>query len=201
MLQSSGQISMSQINTELGRASNGQISLNVYSASGTAVVQVGSGTVNINQCSASRPNTSAPTSINEWYSYDHSASCGGGGEIYPCTVNSGISYVGGGTSTIIHQSNTLVTYNGNSSYWFSTQAAAQNAHNFGGASFNPCGLFNNAGLSVLPSGTEIQIGHILINLSAPSTYRKCGFCLYYTTGGSYILALDASGQVIEKVLI
>ena len=197
MLQPSGQISMSQINTELGRASNGQISLNVYSASGTAVVQVGSGTVNINQCSASRPNTSAPTSINEWYSYDHNASCGGG-EIYPCTVNSGI---GGGTSTIIYQSNTLVTYNGNSSYWFSTQAAAQNAHNFGGASFNPCGLFNNAGLSVLPSGTEIQIGHILINLSAPSTYRKCGFCLYYTTGGSYILALDASGQVIEKVLI
>ena len=200
MLQSSGQISMSQINTELGRASNGQISLNVYSAGGVAVVQVGSGTVNINQCSASRPNTSAPTSMNEWYSYDHSASCGGG-EIYPCTVNSGISYIGEGTPTIIHQSSTLVTYNGNSSYWFSTQAAAQNAHNFGGASFNPCGLFNNAGLSVLPSGTEIQIGHILINLSAPSTYRKCGFCLYYTTGGSYILALDASGQVIEKITI
>lgn len=75
-LQTSGLISMAQINQELGRSSTGQISLNVYSSNGVAVVQVGTGTVNINQCSTLRPNTTAPTSITEWYGYNHTAICG-----------------------------------------------------------------------------------------------------------------------------
>jgi len=200
MLQSSGQISMSQINTELGRASNGQISLNVYSASGTAVVQTGGTTVNINQCSALRPDTSAPTSMNEWYSYDHSASCGGG-ELYPCNVNSGITTTGNGTSLIIHQSNYLITYNGVSSYWFLTEAAARYADANGGATFNPIHHYDGSGNTTLPFGTQPQIGHFIINLDGSPSWRKCGFCLYYTGSQKYVLALDASGMIIEKILI
>lgn len=63
-LPSSGQISMSQINTELGRASNSQISLDTAENGGYA-------TINTN--STSRPNASNPAAMSEWYSYNHSA--------------------------------------------------------------------------------------------------------------------------------
>lgn len=63
-LQSSGQISFADINTELGRSSIAQIGINEAEA-GTYDV--------INPNSSSRPNGSTPNAINEWYSYDHSA--------------------------------------------------------------------------------------------------------------------------------
>jgi hypothetical protein len=61
-LQSSGAISLSQINTELGRSSTATISIDsaengTYSA--------------INITSPSRPNGSRPNSFSEWYSYNH----------------------------------------------------------------------------------------------------------------------------------
>jgi hypothetical protein len=64
-LPSSGQISTSQINTELGRASNSQISLDTAENGGYA-------TINTN--SSSRPNSANPAAMSEWYSYNHSAS-------------------------------------------------------------------------------------------------------------------------------
>lgn len=74
-LQASGTISLMQVNQELGRGAFSTISLNVFNAGGADVVQTGTGNVTINQCSPSRPNGSAPTSMNEWYSYNHNASC------------------------------------------------------------------------------------------------------------------------------
>lgn len=63
-VQSSGTISMADINIELGRASNAMISLNdaengVYET--------------INTDSSSRPSSTNPASMSEWYSYDHNA--------------------------------------------------------------------------------------------------------------------------------
>lgn len=69
-LPSSGQISMSQINTELGRSSTAQISLD-------AAENGAYGGINVN--SASRPNSSNPAAMSEWYGYNHNASGGGGG--------------------------------------------------------------------------------------------------------------------------
>lgn len=72
-LPSSGEIKMSQINTELGRASNLQISLNSAEDGGYAA---------INQCSTSHPNPNNPSSMSEWYGYNHTASCTGLPTIY-----------------------------------------------------------------------------------------------------------------------
>jgi hypothetical protein len=75
-LQASGAISLMQVNQELGRGAFSTISLNVFNTGGVDVVQTGTGNVTINQCSPSRPNGTAPTSMSEWYNYDHNASCG-----------------------------------------------------------------------------------------------------------------------------
>jgi len=64
-LQSSGQISMSQINTELGRSSTATISLDTAENGGYA-------TINTN--SSSRPSSGNPAAMSEWYSYNHNAS-------------------------------------------------------------------------------------------------------------------------------
>ena len=65
-LPSSGQISMSQINTELGRTSTAEISLDTAENGGYAT---------INTCSPSYPSSGNPASMSEWYSYNHAATC------------------------------------------------------------------------------------------------------------------------------
>lgn len=63
-LPSSGQISMSQINTELNRSSTAQISLDAAENGDYGA---------INQNSTSRPSASNPAAMSEWYGYNHSA--------------------------------------------------------------------------------------------------------------------------------
>lgn len=66
-LQSSGAISLGDINVELGRSAN------TYIEAKSAVRGV-YGTINTN--SEKYPNDSAPCSMSEWYSYDHTATAG-----------------------------------------------------------------------------------------------------------------------------
>mgnify|MGYP001142068748 CR=1 FL=1 len=61
---SRGQLAMSQINSELGRGSTSQISLD-------AAENGSYGAINTN--SDFRPNSSNPAAISEWYSYNHRA--------------------------------------------------------------------------------------------------------------------------------
>lgn len=72
-LPTTGEIKMSQINTELGRASNATIALDSAERNGYAP---------INQCSPSRPSGANPASMSEWRGYNHSASCSGLPTIY-----------------------------------------------------------------------------------------------------------------------
>lgn len=64
-LAASGQISISQINTELGRTST---------TANTSLTQCSDGTngkINTANATADRPNTTAPHSMSEFYSYNH----------------------------------------------------------------------------------------------------------------------------------
>jgi len=63
-LPSSGQISFSDVNTELGRGSTDEMSLS--DAEGGVYAP-------INQNSTDKPDGIAPNSISEWYGYDHNA--------------------------------------------------------------------------------------------------------------------------------
>jgi len=66
-LPSSGEISFSDINTELGQSSDAELSID-------DAAQGNVSTINTN--SANTPDSSTPHSISEWYGYDHSATAG-----------------------------------------------------------------------------------------------------------------------------
>lgn len=81
-LPSSGQISMSQINTELGRSATALISLNTAESGGYGA---------INQCSPSRPDGFTPDTMDEWHGYNHTINCCGGS---PCYAHTGWLFAG-----------------------------------------------------------------------------------------------------------
>lgn len=64
-LPSTGSLSMSQINTELGRSATATISLDTAENGGYAT---------INEASCKRPDAANPARISEWRGYDHNAS-------------------------------------------------------------------------------------------------------------------------------
>lgn len=72
-----GEISMSQINVELGRSATALIGLD--DAENGAY-----GAINTN--SAARPDAANPASMSEWYGYNHTA-----GPAFSCTFNAGTS--------------------------------------------------------------------------------------------------------------
>lgn len=81
-LQGSGSISMSQINTELGRSSTASISLDTAENGGYGAIQ---------QCQRPYPLAANSAKMSEWFGYNHSAtcsvSCGGGYSTYYTPVN------------------------------------------------------------------------------------------------------------------
>lgn len=126
-LPSSGSISMSQINTELGRSSTASISLDTAENSGYG---------NIKQCSPPYPSQGNPARMSEWYGYNHNVSCvvscGGGFQTYETTTqcseyNGREVLLGGNTSGTVsvgwtlslgsgwglNQLRVYVVYNGN----------------------------------------------------------------------------------------
>lgn len=127
------QVSMSQINTELGRSATATISLNTAENGGYGT---------INTCSQYYPLAADPATLNEWHGYNHSAACltaytmyyygtgdglyGGTDATQACAATNTFT-VYGSTSTI--QAGTRLYYNSNGTsevegsnntiyYWF-----------------------------------------------------------------------------------
>jgi len=201
-LQASGTISLMQVNQELGRGAFSTISLNVFNAGGADVVQTGTGNVTINQCSPSRPNGSAPTSMNEWYSYNHNASCG---DPYPCSENSGIVVVGtGGNSNILWD---------NAGKPFDTyQQAYDSAINGVGGVFNFYGIWypNGTASPDWPNDTVWINGYIVRNLfpnydTDPRLMgKRCGYVYQRIGTSSFVFkihALDRVGKIIATTTV
>lgn len=63
-LPSSGELSLGDINEELGRSRTSEISLNTAENGGYVAINVDS---------VSRPSSTNPATVSEWYSYNHSA--------------------------------------------------------------------------------------------------------------------------------
>jgi hypothetical protein len=78
----SGSISMSQINTELGRSSTASISLDTAENGGYGGIQ---------NCSPPYPSSGNPARMSEWFGYNHNVSCavscGGGFNTYATQVD------------------------------------------------------------------------------------------------------------------
>ena len=115
-LQSSGQIKMSELNTEFGVAAERELSLKEAS-DGTVA------TINTANASTDRPDGTAPHAISEFYSYDHSASS---------VTNSDYHWVGDGVNDTLrftNHSSTLFGSNDDFSYsgWFRVDETSNQA--------------------------------------------------------------------------
>ena len=127
-LQSSGQIKMSELNTEFGLAAERQLSLKDAS-DGTVA------TINTNNASSDRPDGTAPHAISEFYSYDHSAAAAYSNTRYYQNDGTG-DYINCTTSTSPFSINT--TQDLSFSIWVRNTGSLQNQllWNFGNTNAN-----------------------------------------------------------------
>ncbi len=155
-LQGSGIIRASQINAELGRSSSAAISLDTAENGGY---------VTINSCSPSRPNSSNPASMSEWYSYNHAFAC--------CNAPS-ISSVNAGTNSLTVNFSTSncsavhLEYSTNGSSW-TTQTT---------------GCSSPQTISGLASGTS-YIVRMRITCTSTGGYSSYSNAVTMSTGASY----------------
>lgn len=191
-LQSSGPLKMSEINTELGRTSTAQISIDDAESGVYAT---------INTASASYPNGARPAAVSEWYSYDHTASSSG----FFTLINSGQSssaaacgLTGPDSLTLYHGTSgvyecpslgrTLYTdsaqtspFDGQNLYWYSPSC---------GKSY----LITSSGF-LEGVFTCVESGNISTD-SSPEAPESCGFemtILVYKSGSS---AVPVAGETL-----
>lgn len=152
-------ISMSQINTELGRASNATISLNTAEDGGY---------VAINQCSTYKPSATNPATLNEWHGYDHSTSC-----VIPCgTTQSNLEPIGCEVPTV-----KTVDLGGLTSGLVSIPWTFSLGSGF---------VYNSAAISVQYNGTTVaSTGTVEVTTSTPTvsgtlTFTATGAVNFYT---------------------
>ena len=125
-LQSSGQIKMSELNTELNRGATDEFSISL-------AVEGGYEAINTN--STNKPNDSAPHAISEWYSYDHNAAAAYSNTRYYQNDGTG-DYINCTTSTSPFSINT--TQDLSFSIWVRNTGSLQNQllWNFGNTNSN-----------------------------------------------------------------
>jgi hypothetical protein len=150
-LPSSGTLTMNAINSELGRSSNSQISLDTAENGGYGA---------INQNSRSRPNASNPAAMSEWYGYNHRAT--GGVRLVPLPE---VGYAGNASTSLFwldQACRNSVQRPGR--YWGREESLAQTA---GQRQF----FSNSAGTTFPPAGYYAQFGSEAIYWTGTSPTR------------------------------
>jgi hypothetical protein len=158
-------MSMGDINVELGRARTSTISINTAEDGGY-------GAINTN--SSSRPSSSDPASISEWYSYNHSAA-----PANSVVFSSGFSYTGSqsnsfsgvviisgssatfnarSTSTGNFSTDTIININGNSRRARQTTTGTLNSTTF---TLGPGTYSYTFSCQISPAGAGTGIGQII----------------------------------------
>ena len=145
-LQTSGTISMSQVNTELGRSASANISLDTAENGGYAA---------INNCSTYRPSSTNPAKISEWYGYNHTQAC------TLCDVNANVSA-------------TTVQINPNSQFWAYSHNLYINLVNNG--DFQPVFIINSTNrnlevnITFYDAATDYYLGEMYLSNVGAGTY-------------------------------
>jgi len=137
-LLSSGQIKMSQINSELGRTST---------SANSALKNLSTGaTVSLNGSSTSKPNGTAPHSMSEWHGYNHSASSVSySSRVMAYDEDLSSNACNGETTTTIYYDDST-TWNGAETIWYTSNTGATevNTGYYSGV-FESYGYFYNDG--------------------------------------------------------
>lgn len=155
-LQNSGQISMGDINEELGRIRTSQISLDTAENGGY-------GAINTN--SNSKPSNTNSTTISEWYGYNHAAVSSGGGSTGGGTVNTGVIW--NNTGHTISATYMAIKANGTNIAYVTLPSLAN------GASFN----FNTSYTNLI-----FYDGTFVVDLYTPTVGITSSNYFYMTAG-------------------
>lgn len=176
-LQSSGEIKLSQINTELGRSST---------SSPTSLEDASRGvykTINTANAATDRPDGTAPHALSEWYSYNHTASSGPAEGAYPTTGvalwtgNQGTSLQ---TDTVDLSSNqfvgeSVIDQNAQFFFRFDSGSSFRSDAQILSVSYNNFASFGNWSTSI-PSGTKTT------SLTTNTDYNHSSGWLNVTSG-------------------
>ena len=176
-LQSSGQISFSQINTELGRSSTATISIKD--------AELGNyGT--INAASTSKPNGSSPYAISEWYSYNHNAS----------------SYTSPLVKTGLIQeldAGIVSSYPGSGSTWYDLSGNGNNATLYNGPTFSSG--TNDSGSLILDGTNDTIDTGMTIQAATNSTLQSFGAWMYGSGTDYSFFGSNASGGGQHHIIL
>lgn len=171
VLPSSGQISFANINTELARSSIATLGLQEAETGVYA-------TLNTN--SASRPNGSAPYSMNEWYSYNHAAAPAAPTPEYWWRADSGLSTSG------------WTAYNGGLNFTFSGVSSANSST---GVLIGPSAYGATSNVPSTISARHIFIRHNSLSVGSGSLLGGSFYGIHeFLFAASYIVEGNGSGS-------
>jgi len=177
----SGQLSISQIRTELGIPSQAPFSLDTATNGGY---------VTLNPCSPYLPNPGNPDSISEWYGYNHTINCCGGN---PCYLHTGWSFAGDCTTACAGPF-TFSFYSCCST--ISTLCAMNGASNCSGYYPPLSGYLSNGSVCYTVNGNQIEsVVNCAATTTSTTTTAAPGNCHdYQATASSFISYTDCCGN-------
>jgi hypothetical protein len=174
---------MSQINTELGRSSTANISLDTAENGGYAT---------INTASSSRPSATNPATMSEWYNYNHNASSGFANSYITENNTANTSYLLSAASSGWIRTLTQAT-SFSVAFWFYPKTTAGVGYAFHIRDFNSTSFFyNNIAVRWTGSGLTFFMS------SQPSTAKTLVISpnIFANMWSHYVITYNASNGLV-----